>query len=157
MPPAEVKSQPSELATEHILCNPCQEAVAACPALQSREKPPRGKSLLRSYANRSVLESAASMCSTSHTSTPPTPDPCHLCSLVLGRIRQAQFWRQPPDNPPQPPEPINVYFTVGRTGGTTLDIEIGESGWQRSVGYLVVVPADHEEAMSVSATPDNPF
>ena len=81
--------------------------------------------------------------------------PCHLCSLILGRIRQAEYWIQPPED--LPPKPISVSFTVGRTGGTTLDIEIGESGHRRSVGYLVVVPADHEEALSASATPDKPF
>ncbi|OJT10838.1 hypothetical protein TRAPUB_12650 [Trametes pubescens] len=149
----QAQSHPSELATEHVLCASCKEAIAACSALQSREKPPRGKSLLCSYANRKALESVATMCSTRASLEPL----CHLCSLILGRIRQAEFSRQPPEDPPPPPEPIDVYFTVGRTGGTTLDIEIGESGRQRSVGYLVIVLADHEEAMSVSVTPDNPF
>lgn len=148
------QSYPSELATEHLLCTSCKDAVAACSALQSREKPPRGKSRLCSYIDRKTLESGATM---GPTRDSHCVEPCHLCSLILGRIRQAEFWRQPPEDPPPAPEPIDVYFTVGRTGGTTLEVEIGESGRQRSVGYLVVVPADHEEAMSVSDTPDNPF
>ncbi|EIW60372.1 HET-domain-containing protein [Trametes versicolor FP-101664 SS1] len=147
------QSHPSELATKNLLCTSCKDAVAACSALQSHEKPPRGKSRLCSYADRKALESSATMCPSQASNT----QSCHLCSLILGRIRQAEFWRQPPEDLPPPPEPINVYFTVGRTGGTTLEIEVGESDRQRSVGYLVVVPADHEEAMSVSDTPDNPF
>ncbi|KAI0748196.1 heterokaryon incompatibility protein-domain-containing protein [Daedaleopsis nitida] len=145
-----LRLDPSELAEEHILCTPCKEAVAGCLALQSSEKPPQAKSVFRKYSDRKALELAATMCLTGPSISPP----CHLCSLVLGRIRQAEFWREPPHDPP--PEPIVVTFVVGRTGGTTLEIEVGQASHRRSMGYLVVVPADHEEAASVvSIMPDS--
>ena len=60
--------------------------------------------------------------------------PCHLCSLILGRILHAEQQQRVAI----PSGPVNVAFTVSRSGGVTLDIEIGENSNRREIGELIL-------------------
>ncbi|KAI0708555.1 heterokaryon incompatibility protein-domain-containing protein [Earliella scabrosa] len=141
-PAASRTLSPSELVEEQVLCPQCQYAVVNCPPLQSDQYPTRGSSMskFRHYFDFQSLEASAAVYPASSAL------PCHLCSLILGRIRLAEQQQRVVI----PSRPVNVAFTVSRSGGVTLDIDIGEISNRREIGELVLLPADEADISSLS-------
>ncbi|KIJ14487.1 hypothetical protein PAXINDRAFT_115801 [Paxillus involutus ATCC 200175] len=118
------------LATEHILCLPCQESISTSRLLQS---PSKGSEDFRQYFDYDTLESSSK-------------GGCHLCSLFLGRVRQ--------HNPII--GSITVTLQVSRSGGMTLLLRAGETAISsKSLGDLAILPAEDVEDTTIRT--DAPF
>lgn len=120
------------IATEHILCEQCQTSVKNTVALQNQH-PSRG-------SQRFCLYGLAPRLAISRSIT------CHLCSLILGKIRQYEQEQRAVVSS----GPIEATLQVSRSGGVTLLIQVQENGEQRRVGELAVVPQDYLEGLPTS-------
>ncbi|KAG1734441.1 heterokaryon incompatibility protein-domain-containing protein [Suillus paluster] len=122
----------NSVATEHTLCPTCQKSIDTSHLFHN---PSRGSEDFRRYPDCETLEASSSA------------GGCHLCSLILGKIRQQQ---QPATGP------ITVTLQVSRSGGMTLLIQAGETGSQR-MGYLVIVPVDDVETPTTCTSATGKF
>lgn len=120
------------IATEHILCEQCQTSVKNTVALQNQH-PSRGSQRFCLYGLTPRLAGSRSIA-------------CHLCSLILGKIRQYEQEQHAVVSS----GPIEATLQVSRSGGVTLLIQVQENGRQRRVGELAVVPQDYLEGLPAS-------
>lgn len=132
-------NDPAELVSEHTLCPQCQHSVNTSIALHSEQRS-KGSEPFRRYPDIRDLEDSAS----------PLAAGCHLCSLILGRLRE-----NAEQQTSAPITSIDVSIRTSRSGGVTFLIESGTDARNRWRGELVLVPQDDwDEFVTLSRQTD---